>query len=333
MAAYCVILNPRSGRGRAPRLWRGLAEALAKLGVQSEVHATSAPGDATRLARASWQAGFRHFLAVGGDGTVNEVLNGLEPWLQPEANVANGATGATAPPLLAVLPAGTGNDWARVLGLPRKPAALAAVLAAALAEAPGLPANPTTAGKVSTATRRQDVGELTFPDGRVHLFVEEAGAGFDAHVLQRLGRNGPRALAYVSALLRSVASYQPPRLELHPTGAAQPIVVPSAFLAIGANGAWTGGGMRIAPHALADDGWLDFVTVRSLGWFELLRKLPKLFNGRLLDDEAVRWCRANGAELRLEPPGGVQADGQIVGTTPVRFGLRRLALQVPKPGP
>jgi YegS/Rv2252/BmrU family lipid kinase len=305
--AWLVVLNPQSGQRRAGKLWMRLATQLERCNVCFQVRETQGPGDATRLTRMGWDEGFRHFLAVGGDGTVNEVLNGLNAVV---------ISGATTLPVLAVLPAGTGNDWARVLGLPKHPRALAATLAEALQ------------GK----TREQDVGELTFPDGRVHLFVEEAGAGFDAHVLQRLSRKGPRALAYVLALLRSISSYRAPKLTLQPDGASEPLVVPSAFLALGANGQWTGGGMRIAPHAAHDDGWLDFVTVRSLGWFELLRKLPKLFNGRLLEDEAVRWCRASGAKLTLDPPGGVQADGQIVGVTPVRFGLRPRALQVPLPG-
>ena len=303
-SAWLVVLNPQSGQRRAHKTWTRLATHLEACHVSFQVRETQAPGDATRLTRLGWKEGFRHFLAVGGDGTVNEVLNGLD---------AVAVSGAGTLPVLAVLPAGTGNDWARVLGLPKHPRALAATLEAALQ------------GK----TRHQDVGELTFPDGRVHLFIEEAGAGFDAHVLQRLSRKGPRALAYVLALLRSVGSYRAPKLTLQPDGASAPLVVPSAFLALGANGPWTGGGMRIAPHAEHDDGWLDFVTVRSLGWFELLRKLPKLFNGRLLDDEAVRWCRASGAELTLDPPGGVQADGQIVGVTPMRFSLRRNALRVP----
>ena len=304
--AWLVVLNPQAGHRRARKTWARLETHLEECNVSFEVRETQGPGDATRLTRLGWEEGFRHFLAVGGDGTVNEVLNGLEAVVLP---------GAATLPVMAVLPAGTGNDWARVLALPKHPRVLAATLAEALQ------------GK----TRQQDVGELTFPDGRVHLFIEEAGAGFDAHVLQRLSRKGPRALAYVLALLRSVSSYRAPKLTLQPDGTSQPLVVPSAFLALGANGPWTGGGMRIAPYAEHDDGWLDFVTVRSLGWFELLRKLPKLFNGRLLDDEAVRWCRASGAELTLEPPGGVQADGQIVGITPVRFSLRRAALQVPLP--
>ena len=300
--SWLVILNPNSGRGRSRRKWLRMAEALGKRRVFHQFHETREPGEAGRIAAEGWQAGFRHFLAVGGDGTLNEVLNGLEPAIQENA---------AAPPVLAVLPAGTGNDWAHALGLPSSIEPLATRLAEAL----------------RGATRTQDVGQLTFADGRVHLFTEQAGAGFDAHVLQHLDRRAPRALAYVSALLRSLTSYRPPRLALHPDGAAEPVVVPSAFLTIGANGPWTGGGMHIAPHAVLDDGWLDFVTVRSLRWYQLLPRLPKLFRGGLLDDPAVHWCRASGAELVLEPPGGVQADGEIVGMTPVRFSLRRRALR------
>ncbi|MEY4378089.1 MAG: hypothetical protein RJB26_2639, partial [Pseudomonadota bacterium] len=150
---WLVILNPHSGRRRARSIWLRLAPQLNAQGIPHEIQETLAPGDATRFAHEGFKQGFRHFLAVGGDGTVNEVLNGLDAGVQPDA---------ATPPVLAVLPAGTGNDWARVLGLPTKPQALATVLREALLG----------------NTRRQDVGQLTFPDGRVHLFAEEAGAGF-----------------------------------------------------------------------------------------------------------------------------------------------------------
>ena len=107
--AWLVVLNPQSGQRRARKIWARLATHLEACDVSFQVRETQAPGDATRLTRTGWEEGFRHFLAVGGDGTVNEVLNGLEAVVLP---------GAEALPVLAVLPAGTGNDWARVLGMP-----------------------------------------------------------------------------------------------------------------------------------------------------------------------------------------------------------------------
>lgn len=304
-----VFINPAAGGGRARRLWPRHAKALAQHGVPHEVHWTQAPGEASSRVAEALAAGHRRFLAVGGDGTVNEVLNGLRSAFEQ----TDGTHGE--PPLLAVLPAGTGNDWARQTGLPRAPLEWAAALAAG-------------------QTRRHDVGRLRFADGRLHYFVVEAGAGFDTHVLGLLSRRGPRQLAYVTALLRGLASFRAPALALDLTElgdgrSALHLGSDRSMVAFGAIGPWTGGGMHIAPGARDDDGLLDFVTVRDAGAWHNLLNLPRLFNGRLHEDPNVQVARAARGQLQLDPPMAVQCDGQVVGMTPVTIELLPGALTVP----
>lgn len=301
---WLVVVNPASGGGHAARQWARYRPMLAAALPAHEVHLTGGPGDAAAAATAAAQRGVRRFLAVGGDGTVNEVLNGLGPWLQPAG---------TDRPLLAVLPAGTGNDWARSLALPSAPASLAAVLAGG-------------------RSREQDVGELNFADGRQHLFANVAGAGFDAHVLQHLPQGGPRALTYLRGVLRAVRGYSPPRLHQRlPDGTT--LELARAFLAMAAVNAYAGGGMHVAPGADPADGELDFVAVEALSLAAVLGRLPKLYNGKLLGDRAVRWCRSPAAHWELTPAAAVQADGQLCGQTPVTLGVRPRSLLVPSVDP
>lgn len=304
-----VFINPAAGGGRARRLWPRFAAALTQHGVAHEVHWTQVAGEASLRVAEALASGHRRFLAVGGDGTVNEVLNGLRAAFEPAP--------ASAPdrPLLAVLPAGTGNDWARQTGLPRAPQEWAAALAAGHA-------------------RRHDVGRLRFADGRLHYFVVEAGAGFDTHVLGLLSRRGPRQVAYVTALLRGLASFRAPALaldlaELADGRSALHLGSDRSLVAFGAIGPWTGGGMHIAPGARDDDGLLDFVTVRDAGIWHNLLNLPRLFNGRLHADPNVQAARATRGQLDLQPPMAVQCDGQVVGMTPVTIDLLPGALTVP----
>ena len=301
-----VIANPMAGAGRAKKLWPRLARALQAAGVSHRVHWTVQAHEASAVVAQAWAAGTRRFIAAGGDGTVNEALNGLTAAF----------TDLSQPrPWLAVAPAGTGNDWARQLSLPSAAQQWANTIS-------------------STTDRPHDVGRLRFADGRIQYFVVEAGAGFDTHVLGLLSRRGPRQLAYVSALVRGLFSFKGPALQLHLQGASDTstpssLGSPRSMVAFGCIGPRVGGGMHVAPGARDDDGLLDFVTVADAGpWYNLL-SLPKLFNGRLHSDPNVQYARAAQGHLVLDPPMAVQCDGQVVGRTPVTFDLLPGALRVP----
>lgn len=289
-AHWFVVVNPAAAGGRAARGWRSLARGLAGAGVGLEAVHTARPGHATVLAREAVRAGHRRLLAVGGDGVLHEVVNGL--MTQEAVEPRELCVGAA--------PLGSGNDWARSRGIPRRLPALVRCLARA-------------------RSAPHDVGLLDFPDatGRSY-FINVAGAGFDAYVLERLPPRAPRRLAYLFGVLDSLRSYRPPRFTLE---AASGIVEARMLLALVAIGPYCGGGMRLAPPARPDDGLLDLVTVDPVSMPRDLPKLRHLFDGRLLEQPFVRHSVESRVQIASDPPVAVEADGQLVGRTPVRVRL------------
>lgn len=287
---WFVIVNPAAGGARARRRWPALRAALERRGIPFTAALTTAPGQAQELAVDAVSTGARSLLVVGGDGSLHEVINGL--WARgPDALQRT---------VVAVAPCGSGNDWARMLGFPGDPTRLAALLAAG-------------------RTRRVDLGLATCrplagtTDPRC-VFHNVAGAGIDAAVLRRTPRRGPRALAYLAGLARTLPGYRASSYRITSGGQLQQ---GRHFLALAAIGPECGGGLRLAPGALPDDGQLELVTIDALSLPRSLGRLPRLFNGRLAADPAVRIRRVAEARIDCDPPGEIQADGQLIGTTPL----------------
>lgn len=291
---WLAIVNPAAGRVR--RAWPTLERACEDAGVALEVAMTRAAAHATDLAASAFQRGQRRFIAVGGDGTANEVLNGIPL----------GVERAT----LAVAPLGSGNDWARGLGMPRGAAAIAALLGRGRRVAHDV-------GRVSYQTAGGARGE--------RRFINVAGAGYDAHVLARLPRRGPHALRYAFAVARGLPGYRAARMQL--AWGAQHIDE-ELLVVFAAIGRYCGGGLRIAPLAANNDGLLELVAIRRLSLLAALPRLPKLYLGTLAGDPAV--ISGREAEIRLDAvrPTGVEADGQLLGTAPATFTLQQAAIDV-----
>jgi YegS/Rv2252/BmrU family lipid kinase len=238
--------------------------------------------------------GARRFVAVGGDGTLHEVVNGV--------------LGSRMRCTLAVVPNGTGNDWARGQALPRTPAGLADLLACG-------------------RSRALDAGEIEYstPSGTERRwFVNVAGCGYDAHVLERLSARAPRGLAYLLAVAGGLATYAPARFRVRADGATA--IDATLFVAFAALGRYCGGGMQVAPGADPADGALDVVGIRHLGLPSTLARLPRLYTGGILRDPAVRHFRTALVEIDADPPVRVEADGQLLGHTPARMRVLPQAL-------
>jgi diacylglycerol kinase (ATP) len=292
---WYVVVNPASGRGRAARQWPRLAQALRQAGVSFEQDVTREAGHASALVSAAIERGFRRVLAVGGDGVLHEALNGL----MSQQAVAPGEVCLGAAPL------GSGNDWARARGIPADPAGAARVVA-------------------SGRCTRQDIGRLDFPaQGTGCHFINVAGAGLDAYVLERLPGGVPRRLAYLIGLLRSLASFSPPRFRLEADGNPQdgPLL-----LALVGLGPYCGGGMRLTPQARFDDGRFDLLTAEPLRLPAELLRLRRLFDGRLAEERFARYASITRLRIDAEPAVPVQADGQLVGHTPCEVRLLPQAL-------
>ena len=255
---------------------------------------TTGRGAASDLARRAALDGWPLVVAVGGDGTVNEVVNGL--------------LGAGTPVTLGILNAGRGNDCRRNFNLPSPvPLALERLLA----------------GRDVPI----DVGLAEWPDGRRRHFVMSLGAGFDAAVAARAERSrGSGQAPYVRALLGTLRAYRPLPATIrvdervHSSGPITAAVV--------ANGPYYGQGMKIAPTADPHDGVLDLVVLGNLGRVELLCWLPMVYGGRHLANPKVSTARGRTVSIDAPAPLPVHVDGEPCGETPVRVSILPAALRL-----
>ncbi len=258
-----------------------------------EMVETRTRGHAATLAAEAARAGVSLVVAVGGDGTLNEVVNGLAP-LRVEHEVTVGA-----------LLTGRGRDAGRNLGLAPNPRRAARRLAD---------------GHVVAL----DLGLARWPGGH-RYFLGCAGTGFDAVVAQRAGARGGR-LIYPRAALTSLRDYRPVemtvRLDDVDTWAG-----PAASVVV-CNGAWFGGGMHIAPGARPDDGLLDVVRLGALGRLELARWLPTVYWGGHLANPRIAIRRAARVRVDAPAPLPVQLDGELGAHTPLDIEIHPGALRL-----
>jgi diacylglycerol kinase (ATP) len=294
-----LIINPTAGRGQAGKQVHAIAQRLRESGILNAVwHFTQAPGDAEHLARAAAHEGASLVVAVGGDGTVHEVDNGIL------------GTSAT----LGIIPVGTGNDFARALGLYGDLAAACGTLAQ---------------GK----TRRVDVGTIEGKDtGGPRRFLVITGTGYDAQTARTVNEGISYlsgAPAYVWGAILTARKFTPFRLSLT-LDDGEKIETPAMFVSV-ANTETTGGGMKIAPGAQPDDGLFDICLVREVNKWDLLWQLTKVFDGSHVNHPAVTMLRGSRVTLDADPPQPLLIDGEVCGTTPATITIQRQALPLMVP--
>lgn len=273
-SAY-VVLNPTAGRGAAARVRPLVSRELA--GVRHVVAETGARGEAAQLAEAAAREGWPAIVAVGGDGTVHEVVNGLMR-----------AAGDGASAALGIVPVGSGNDFAKLAGVPSDPAQALRRIAGGSA-------------------RAVDVGSV---NGR--WFSNGVGIGLDARVAIEVDRRRRfRGLAmYMHALANVLRVYTPPRMRVEIDG--QPAGDGPMTLVTVGNGGRHGGGFWICPDARLDDGVLDVCMCDGLGTLGILRFLPRVLRGTHTGASCVRMRQARAIRVTSPDPLPVHADGEIV---------------------
>jgi YegS/Rv2252/BmrU family lipid kinase len=302
---WFAILNPACGGGRALRGRAAIDGCLRDAAVSYTLALSEYPGHTIQLAAGAARKGFSRFLAIGGDGTLSEIVTGLF------ADAVSAGV-AHSPFTLAHMPVGRGNDWARTHRIP-----------ADWAQAAGL----LREGSVAA----HDVGLIDVTrDGRKsrRCFINVAGVGFDAYVVAKTRgmRLGP--LTYLAGLLRGFVGYKAPTMRIVADGEDREAAL---FVAFAALGRYCGGGMHVAPQARTDDGLLDVTLISRMGKLELLANLHRLFDGSILEYRRVRSLRVPRLEVRSAEPVGVQADGEWIGEAPVTFSVLPRALQVVVP--
>ncbi len=284
MNRTCIIINP-AARGAGARLQR-----LHRIAPDAVIKTTSSPGDAEAKAERAVEQGYETIVAAGGDGTINEVVNGI----------------GTAPVALGILPMGTVNVFAMELGIPF---------------------NLEAAWKVIRAHKTRAI-DLASANG--HLFVQMAGVGLDAQIVQRNKRDIKAVLGPLSYLLTAtrVAAEKPPIVRVvcegHPT-------VEGSFVLVG-NGRLYGGPFALFNEADHQDGLLDICVFKRMNYLALIRYFRGALFGSLSKFSDVHYFKARKLEVQSNQPVPLEADGELVGHTPVEFSLLRRKLKVLVPG-
>ena len=295
-----VICNPISGAGRG-REWLMLVQrSLDIAGVTYAFEVTTARGDAARIARAAVLAGCSAVIAIGGDGTLFEVVNGVVNPVEYGTSMPGDSRVAVG-----LVQAGRGSDFGRSIGIPSDVEAACARL-------------------VAGRTAQVDLGYVTYSalngSRKSRYFANAAGLGFDAEVTVRANA-GSRMLGstipYLSSLVRTLGSYTNKPIAVSIDG-GEPWAARANSIVI-ANGQYFGGGMRIAPEARLSDGILDVTLLGDLGKIELIRNVPRVYDGSHVTHPKVKTFTASRVEVTSTERLLLQADGEVLGMAPAGF--------------
>ena len=296
-----IVLNPAGGHGRAGRqrpelewlLKAASARQPSEDRLEWEIVQTTAPGAASGIAARCAAEGADIVAAAGGDGTLNEVLNGL---------IGSRAT-------LALLPLGTGNDFSRTVGL--------------------YGSLKCAVDTLFTGTPRPiDVGRIA-----ERYFLNVAGCGFDAVVAERANTGPrwlTGAPAYIYAVLQTLTRFRAAEFRLTIDGIER---TQRAMMCSIANAQTYGGGMRIAPTARLDDGLFDLCILAEAGTLEFVQAFPRVFQGTHTTHPKITMLQARHVRIESTPTLPLLIDGEVIGTTPAEFTLLPSAIEFLFPSP
>lgn len=292
------IVNPAAAAGRGEPQWTALQADFRQTDRSDKLLFTSAPGDAVRLAQELGRE-CDIVVAVGGDGTLFEVASGL---------LLSGVAGVQ----LGVVPLGTGNDTARQFGI-SDPAQARVALRGARTKA-------VDAIRIRCWAQGTPILRFALLFGAVGI-AQEALRQTTPTVKRVFGRR----LAYPVGALRALRTYDAPRMRVTCDGQTWE----KRFLLVCvSNTEWAGGGLRLAPGARMDDGLLNVNVCEPMGRWRAAALLWRIFRGRQLSHPKLRYFPARGVTVEAEPPIEVEADGELIGHTPVQFEVAPQALQV-----
>lgn len=295
-----LIVNPIAGAGRTAKKWPQIISLLQSIGLRFEHDLTEAPGHARELAKSAVKKGYQLVVSVGGDGTINEVVNGLYD------------SGNLADVMLGIISTGTGGDFIRTIGIPR-----------AYQEACQCLKNPRKSAV--------DVGVVEYLSGgqmMQRLFVNFAGLGFDAEIVKfttQKYKTLNSTASYLIGLFTALLFYKNKEVTLIVDGEAVERKVCAVLVS---NGKYGGGGMFAAPDADLTNGLLDVLVIGDLSKPDLLWSLPRVYRGTHLTHPKVTMKRAREIEIQSAEVVFLQADGELLGGLPARFHVLPAALNV-----
>jgi len=285
---WFVILNPHAGSGQGKKDQKRIVNLLNQNGFSFKLAVSEFPKHAIQLTIQAITDGFRNLIVAGGDGTLNEVVNGifLQTVCLPEEI------------MVGVIPVGTGNDWIKTFGIPNKyPEAIQMIR--------------------KGDTMKQDIGRIVYTSNnmaKVCYFANMAGFGFDAMVAEKTNRlkdRGRKGISlYLQALGSSFMNYQTGKARLIIDDKVVEEMVFSVSIGIGK---YNGGGMMQAPGAVPDNGLFQVTIIRKIGIFGILRNLAGLYSGEFVKDPRVSTHQGRQISISAAQNIAGEADGEILG--------------------
>lgn len=301
--SWKVIVNPHAGGGSCKKEWNDIEKLLQTAGIAYTAELTKGRYHAIDIAKGAFKEGYRKYIAVGGDGTIHEVVSGIILYGEDTQDVT-----------LAVIPVGTGNDWGREWGI-------------------------TTDHKqaieciVRGNTHVQDLAEVhAMKGGKMNIvtMVNIGGLGFDANVSSNVNDKKDQGKyeknIFLNTLIKTFLGYSNKHLKIVTNGKVfyDGKVFSTAF----GIGKFSGGGMMQTPLARPDDGLLDITVIKKIPKIKILFQIKKLFSGRIFDIKQVIHTQAKSVKVTSWPPSKVEVDGEIVGFTPTSIKILPLAIRV-----
>lgn len=293
---YFFIVNPRAGSGKTMYEWLPAERKLKRLGIPCYIALTDHKRHATALAQHAAAEGYRRIIAVGGDGSLHEVFNGICRWCA--------ATGVpTEEFLLGVVPIGSGNDWIRSLSVPNDTIEVVNLIR-------------------RNSFGRMDVMRVKSSGGRTAYMANIGGVGFDSHVCKRVntqkesGRRGK--LIYLNSLRYTIFNLKSINISVVADG--EVVFTGLCYSVAFGNGRYSGSGMRQVPLAVLDDGLLDYTIIPKTPLLKVVKELPRLFNGTL--HQSVYVISGKCRSLQIVPMDEqsndiFELDGEIEGLLPM----------------
>ncbi len=281
-----LILNPVAGKNKGAAALHRAVPLLKKYGISFDVLTSQFAGHTIQLAQESDPSLYDGIIAVGGDGTLFELINGL---LKKHSNL-NTPIGQ--------IPVGTGNSFIKDLGIDSIEDAVTKI--------------------ASGKTKKVDLGWFSYPEGG-HYFINLLGSGFVANVAHRAGKyKALGSASYVLGVFEEVALLKSIPTEM--TIDSKVYQRDAIFIEI-CNSTKTGGNMIMAPSAKIDDGWLNVVLLNKISRAKLLKIFPQIFKGTHVEESCVETFRGQHIKIISEPPQRLTPDGEVFGTTPIEVSI------------
>lgn len=302
---WLAIFNPISGGGKATKDRLKILAALDAHKIQYKVIETREPGDAIRFSKAAIESGYRKILGIGGDGTVNEIVNGIYSQVAVKPNDV----------VFAFIPVGTGNDWVKTIGIPTDYTGAART--------------------IKTGNYfYQDVGIASYqtPEGtEKRYFVNIAGMGYDAFVTKTTnektqGGKNKGKFSYLMSLFTCLLKYSHTKVKV--TLDNKEIIEDTMFSLNVGICKYNGNGMMQVPNAVPDDGILDITLFHNLTKWEVIQNTSKLYDGSFVSNPKISLHTAYSVKVESEPAIMLETDGESLGTSPFEFSLIHRGLKL-----